>query len=189
MRMAERGYDWSIPACAGEPTVMLIRDDATGVYPRVCGGTPEPQPAPDPTPGLSPRVRGNLGDAGENQGRRGSIPACAGEPCSQPPFHSGHRVYPRVCGGTMAISPSVLDIQGLSPRVRGNRDAGLIAVAVARSIPACAGEPRPGSSPPHKPRVYPRVCGGTVCSPVSRLRVFGLSPRVRGNRPAAPVRQ
>ena len=31
-------------------------------------------------------------------------------------------------------------------------------------------------------RVYPRVCGGTMQWPALDVRVFGLSPRVRGNR-------
>ena len=29
----------SIPACAGEPTALTFTFTATGVYPRVCGGT------------------------------------------------------------------------------------------------------------------------------------------------------
>ena len=29
----------SIPACAGEPTVLLRSDGGEEVYPRVCGGT------------------------------------------------------------------------------------------------------------------------------------------------------
>ena len=32
--------------------------------------------------------------------------------------------------------------------------------------------------------VYPRVCGGTLCSTFVFFIVYGLSPRVRGNRVA-----
>ena len=35
----------SIPACAGEPVRLLTEDNARRVYPRVCGGTLQPQQA------------------------------------------------------------------------------------------------------------------------------------------------
>ena len=138
--------------------------------------------------GLSPRVRGNLQAPVPASVPRGSIPACAGEPTAVTPRATEKpTVYPRVCGGTPpsarvniagpGLSPRVrgnryrrrsgTGIDGLSPRVRGNRlllrvydttDTGGL-----RSIPACAGEPRP----PH--------------STLSRTTARGLSPRVRGN--------
>ena len=51
-----------------------------GVYPRVCGGTRSRNPSPTWGRGLSPRVRGNLVHRDTDEGNRGSIPACAGEP-------------------------------------------------------------------------------------------------------------
>ena len=48
------------------------------------------------------------------------------------------------------------------------------------SIPACAGEPSPPTSPPPRTPVYPRVCGGTQVTPQPLGRPCGLSPRVRG---------
>ena len=70
--------------------------------------------------GLSPRVRGNLGQPLARFGIVGSIPACAGEPyvIHQPLLRLA--VYPRVCGGTADIHPAATEQQGLSPRVRGN---------------------------------------------------------------------
>ena len=51
-----------------------------------------------------------------------------------------------------------------------------------RSIPACAGKPRPGEERPAGGQVDPRVCGETSsANSRSRLR-RGRSPRVRGNR-------
>ena len=50
---------------------------------------------------------------------------------------------------------------GLSPRVRGNHFPADHRDAQFGSIPACAGEPRAGNSLMSRPRVYPRVCGGT----------------------------
>ena len=51
----------------------------------------------------------------------------------------------------------------------------------ARSIPACAGEPRTRFITTTRGWVYPRVCGGTACWPLPTCRRPGLSPRVRGN--------
>ena len=51
-----------------------------------------------------------------------------------------------------------------------------------RSIPACAGEPRSPFRAECRPRVYPRVCGGTAFVSIRADFGQGLSPRVRGNR-------
>ncbi len=49
----------SIPACAGEPFVGLLRRKRERVYPRVCGGASRPGGGVSCGPGLSPRVRGS----------------------------------------------------------------------------------------------------------------------------------
>ena len=175
------GPEGSIPACAGEPWSGLRGPTPTTVYPRVCGGTAGLYDGTNFYWGLSPRVRGNRSSRPSAVPRRGSIPACAGEPrrCSR---SGGQReVYPRVCGGTPAGLTEPQQAQGLSPRVRGNRIRHLRATPAAGSIPACAGEPyaiqRPGSCA----RVYPRVCGGTANAFQLPYSGQGLSPRVRGN--------
>ena len=73
--------------------------------------------------------------------------------------------------------------EGLSPRVRGNRDGARRRPRERGSIPACAGEPRLGGGLVKELEVYPRVCGGT--GPMWRPAASGtgLSPRVRGNLP------
>ena len=110
-------------------------------------------------------LRGNPVEEDHQDDRRGSIPACAGEPSSARASRSPTRVYPRVCGGTALETYATYRDRGLSPRVRGNRRR------VRRRR-------RPGTT------VYPRVCGGP--SPRRRCgqreRWEGLSPRVRGNR-------
>ena len=75
------------------------------------------------------------------------IPACAGEP--SPLLLSGAAiwVYPRVCGGTASLNRRRIGVLGLSPRVRGNRLDTRLATTMARSIPACAGEPPPSLPP------------------------------------------
>ena len=182
-QLAQPGQDQrSIPACAGEPIHTLLvalwrgvyprvcggtgRDhtDSSGdtVYPRVCGGTGAICNPAFPTYGLSPRVRGNRDLYPVDCERRGSIPACAGEPALCVP----------ICIYTV----------GLSPRVRGNQADISAVLGVYRSIPACAGEPSRASQRSSPTAVYPRVCGGTFPAGKSRMRSEGLSPRVRGNR-------
>ena len=178
------GAAGSIPSCAGEPRRYSVPARSSGVYPRVCGGTSGPNIRPRAGSGLSPRVRGNpekriMGILG-----RRSIPACAGEPRPGPRAPGARKVYPRVCGGTLCFSRFAGYGGGLSPRVRGNPQAGHQGVGLAVSIPACAGEP-PGCRRCPGPRgVYPRVCGGTRCRPHRRGAWPGLSPRVRGNQRA-----
>ena len=110
----------SIPACAGEPISDICMSLSQPVYPRVCGGTFPPYPPNRPdwvyprvcggtalrrplsaaSYGLSPRVRGNPARQPKVVGRKGSIPACAGEPPVRASRSCDRRVYPRVCGGT-----------------------------------------------------------------------------------------
>ena len=71
--------------------------------------------------------------------------------------------------------------RGLSPRVRGNRGWGRLAWQSFGSIPACAGEPPTLPRGPAWRKVYPRVCGGTLCRALVPFSGGGLSPRVRGN--------
>ena len=175
----------SIPACAGEPGLAGRTASAGRVYPRVCGGTALARNAIKPIMGLSPRVRGNQHHFGAVEHHRGSIPACAGEPGPGVDPSGTQKVYPRVCGGTLDELAHYTHVRGLSPRVRGNLRGASAGPAPLGSIPACAGEPvigrlqahDPGSIPacagePRRPapgglfnRVYPRVCGGTPCSP------------------------
>ena len=136
----------SIPACAGEPLQPPPTVPLQSVYPRVCGGTD----------GIHGPALAQL--------RHGSIPACAGEPGKPNRPMRLVRVYPRVCGGTCQRPLHLPQKMGLSPRVRGNRQAVICPGWLTRSIPACAGEPGTGLTTGRRLKVYPRVCGGTVQS-------------------------
>ena len=92
-----------------------------------------------------------------------------------------------MCGGTAEADLTKVAPQGLSPRVRGNPGVSVSISMMLRSIPACAGEPMESSNERTIQKVYPRVCGGTVISTISRMRFFGLSPRVRGNLPCTEI--
>ena len=181
-------YPRSIPACAGEPRSIPACAGEPRVYPRVCGGTTTGTTRPTEAQGLSPRVRGNPSICGDPVCQIGSIPACAGEPGSNPAPPPAPEVYPRVCGGTATVADAQANRPGLSPRVRGNRWRPTTPCPPPRSIPACAGEPVAPSRFPLPFAVYPRVCGGTPATWISTSSVQGLSPRVRGNRhhPAGP---
>ena len=111
-----------------------------------------------------------------------SVPACAGEPGDARQQVHGHRVYPRVCGGTSLYALDDGDAVGLSPRVRGNPWSPHRHLLRGWSIPACAGEPRRRGDPASGGKVYPRVCGGTALYSLPSALTSGLSPRVRGNR-------
>ena len=117
----------SIPACAGEPSRMTVSRMKLLVYPRVCGGT----------------ACRCLCHAGPER----SIPACAGEPLSRLRIRGRYEVYPRVCGGTQPQGGPKRRPKGLSPRVRGNPGRPQSPMALARSIPACAGEPASPNCP------------------------------------------
>ena len=131
--------------------------------------------------GLSPRVRGNpLADVSTPR-RRGSIPACAGEPLAGMRTGGSWAVYPRVCGGTVSFISLSVRTWGLSPRVRGNLEESSKGDLGYRSIPACAGEPEARTTSTPISTVYPRVCGGTCGRRAHADSVWGLSPRVRGN--------
>ena len=153
----------SIPACAGEPVVLGLLSTAATVYPRVCGGTCYLLSSRIKSVGLSPRVRGNLPTPEVSHLTPRSIPACAGEPASVANGWDTSWVYPRVCGGTEQVGAADAVIGGLSPRVRGNPDPEPDHTRLARSIPACAGEPLSVMWCEFDFRVYPRVCGGTWC--------------------------
>ena len=170
----------SIPACAGETVIMVAQPVVQGVYPRVCGGNPPPARLPWGGCGLSPRVRGKPNAPLVAIPTLRSIPACAGETYPvhhDTPFPS---VYPRVCGGNIAMTASGVITAGLSPRVRGKPIHRPALPDRVRSIPACAGETTRRRRFSPRIRVYPRVCGGNRRFRRRAGSGQGLSPRVRG---------
>ncbi len=152
------------------------------VYPRVCGGTSS-QSSPRPSAkGLSPRVRGNRRAYPAESQRRGSIPACAGEPHQGQQGRGYQGGYPRGCGETLMLMALCTRLKGLSPRVRGNHHEMDVTIGAAGAIPAGAGKPSDSRSITHAPAGYPRGCGETVLWIPVVVESQGLSPRVRGNR-------
>ena len=166
---------------AGEPLEILDMETRRRVDPRVCGGAKGGMDENAHHRGRSPRVRGSLPVRNLPQIKRGSIPACAGEPVRPTDPDRSERVDPRVCGGAHVEIALDGTIGGRSPRVRGSLRRSVFIHNCRRSIPACAGEPRSAHLINSAVKVDPRVCGGA-------LRVFlvggsasGRSPRVRGS--------
>ena len=132
-----------IPACAGQPSLLLILGTCSRAYPRVCGATPWCVLLKVEDQGLSPRVRGNQGGFLMGHVFMGPIPACAGQPRTRPLVLPFWGAYPRVCGATRASILTILRRLGLSPRVRGNPRISFLRSWLAGPIPACAGQPLP----------------------------------------------
>ena len=181
-RLGCRVGDGSIPARAGEPVSGISLAIGHRVYPRTCGGTQFGICLGRSLWGLSPHVRGNRLGLDPLAGGRGSIPARAGEPGMDHWLRRHLRVYPRTCGGTWLVLAKRLDMQGLSPHVRGNPAFGAHCQNDIGSIPARAGEPASGVVSGHPQGVYPRTCGGTYSVLDFLIYCQGLSPHVRGNR-------
>ena len=171
----------TIPACTGEPAAVGSALEDFGDYPRVYGGTGQAFQKSTQQGQLSPRVRGNRPTHHGITNHRRTIPACTGEPRPGPPAAGAAPDYPRVYGGTEGWHELYRIREGLSPRVRGNRQHGQRLADEGWTIPACTGEPRQGPVSAQRPQDYPRVYGGTTPQPCWRRRPKGLSPRVRGN--------
>ena len=176
-----------IPAQAGEPCRGFRGGDWPRAYPRAGGGTLFTLGIMRSCRGLSPRRRGNRLHTGMNSAREGPIPAQAGEPVERTPGNPSVRAYPRAGGGTMMASASRQDVQGLSPRRRGNLSDATSVDQVQGPIPAQAGEPGLRRSTRPRGGAYPRAGGGTVQVSWRMVTLWGLSPRRRGNHPGAFV--
>ena len=172
---------WSIPAPAGEPPGCRAIRAMRPVYPRACGGTVWRSSTTSATDGLSPRLRGNRRQSADVGAIGRSIPAPAGEPRARFVPKQLRWVYPRACGGTQTARIVKYQLLGLSPRLRGNREAQEDTATEQRSIPAPAGEPASPVRSTVAPGVYPRACGGTANACSSTACSCGLSPRLRGN--------
>ena len=140
---ASTGDFGSIPAPAGEPSLIAIPACGAAVYPRACGGTASGRGGASALAGLSPRLRGNPLCATDSRCEAGSIPAPAGEPFPFVAHMDDAVVYPRACGGTSPSAPTTSMLNGLSPRLRGNHRRPSRSQRRHRSIPAPAGEPLP----------------------------------------------
>ena len=181
--MQPRAIMWprSIPACAGAPGASTIPGKPQRVYPRLRGGTPQQLQRRLTIHGLSPLARGHHALIANGGTGRGSIPACAGAPCSIGPPQGVIKVYPRLRGGTFNVRLNVAKAVGLSPLARGHPVCPRACGSVSGSIPACAGAPCSIGPPQGVIKVYPRLRGGTFLEANPNHHNQGLSPLARGH--------
>ncbi len=150
------------------------------VYPRVYGATKQQAKLEIQQRGLSPCVRGYLGQDEDVTVYMGSIPVCTGLPPADALRPYSGWVYPRVYGATKIVSYVPSSVKGLSPCVRGYRVFRRRVPGDRGSIPVCTGLPGPDHRRSAAWRVYPRVYGATMHWPVYICGCMGLSPCVRG---------
>ena len=92
------------------------------------------------------------------------------------------KVYPRGCGAADDVIKAVVNIVGLSPRVRGSLSCYWVRNRVSGSIPAGAGQPGTTIKAGMEKSVYPRGCGAAIEGMIFLTMRCGLSPRVRGSQ-------
>ncbi len=135
---------------------------------------------PDWTRGSSPRVRGTHARGHGIIGRRGIIPACAGNTRSFLINSVCYRDHPRVCGEHDLRGLFAGLVQGSSPRVRGTHAARRVPVQTGGIIPACAGNTCRPLTIVLRCWDHPRVCGEHKFKDDAARDAWGSSPRVRG---------
>ena len=169
-----------IPAYAGNTRWMIPPVRARGDHPRVCGEHCGEHSASFGVLGSSPRMRGTHSRCRRAANVTGIIPAYAGNTMMTPRLTTATWDHPRVCGEHDPLVPSVCDVLGSSPRMRGTPFV-VIAVTVWRGIiPAYAGNTLPVLPNPFSPRDHPRVCGEHGEIDVCMAGNMGSSPRMRG---------
>ncbi len=178
----ERSLVGSIPACAGQPRRNQAAPRRLKVDPRVCGAAALGCANAERRAGRSPRVRGSRLLPEPAWSARGSIPACAGQPCERCSESQTPRVDPRVCGAASTTTGRSGGIWGRSPRVRGSPRETRRADRGCGSIPACAGQPIAIERIRSAVWVDPRVCGAARALTIEQVTDGGRSPRVRGSR-------
>ena len=153
---ARSASKWIIPAYAGNTICRFRSNRDRRDHPRVCG---EHSTTPVVTPkqqGSSPRMRGTHRISTLSVGRRGIIPAYAGNTMDPACIPGVLRDHPRVCGEHIDAEPVAKRRKGSSPRMRGTRPSARPCAHYCGIIPAYAGNTahpfhggyrRPGSSP------------------------------------------
>ena len=145
-----------IPAYAGNTCSRRQLRPCRRDHPRVCGEHPSLKPYSASFAGSSPRMRGTHRISTLSVGRRGIIPAYAGNTMDPACIPGVLRDHPRVCGEHIDAEPVAKRRKGSSPRMRGTRPSARPCAHYCGIIPAYAGNTahpfhggyrRPGSSP------------------------------------------
>ena len=170
----------SIPAPAGKTPALRGHRDQRGVHPRACGENVHPVRGDPGRGGPSPRLRGKLVEAVQQEAHERSIPAPAGKTPRRLRGEAGARVHPRACGENQERWLRAPTGEGPSPRLRGKRCWPPPSTPPRRSIPAPAGKTRSTGSATGPESVHPRACGENIMRGRASSQICGPSPRLRG---------
>ena len=175
--------------CRKSPCRLEITADSRGLasgfsclgdHPRVCGEHEQCAPPVVVLVGSSPRMRGTLRRAFRKFRRLGIIPAYAGNTMMTPRLTTATWDHPRVCGEHDPLVPSVCDVLGSSPRMRGTLGRRVVGLCLVGIIPAYAGNTTARNASTKAKRDHPRVCGEHSRRGSAGLSFGGSSPRMRG---------
>ena len=133
-------------------------------------------------------MRGTLRRAFRTFRRLGIIPAYAGNTMMTPRLTTATWDHPRVCGEHDPLVPSVCDVLGSSPRMRGTLGRRVVGLCLVGIIPAYAGNTTARNASTKAKRDHPRVCGEHSRRGSAGLSFGGSSPRMRGTRNINPRR-
>ena len=118
-----------------------------------------------------------------NLTKKGITPACAGKRFPAQLGPSAHQDHPRVCGEKTALQPTIDNLVGSPPRVRGKAISLPVSVVVVGITPACAGKSSCRDDIACVGRDHPRVCGEKMAGDGDLTAETGSPPRVRGKVP------
>ena len=178
-RRQKRGI---IPALAGNTVFGGFDLVGGGDHPRACGEHMTSSPSKGEHMGSSPRLRGTLLSRARRVGRKGIIPALAGNTNRACIRNAVAWDHPRACGEHWSTVVVASTIWGSSPRLRGTPIRAKPAVHPAGIIPALAGNTAFAWLPSARTRDHPRACGEHHSGAGELTHLRGSSPRLRGTR-------
>ena len=158
-----------------------------GDHPRVCGEHEQCAPPVVVLVGSSPRMRGTLRRAFRKFRRLGIIPAYAGNTMMTPRLTTATWDHPRVCGEHDPLVPSVCDVLGSSPRMRGTLGRRVVGLCLVGIIPAYAGNTTARNASTKAKRDHPRICGEHFAWDSTTDFDSGSSPHMRGTHPTLDI--
>ena len=134
-------------------------------------------------------MRGKANPGNESKSDEGITPAYAGKSRCACTRARSARVHPRVCGEKSTVYPTMLQIEGSPPHVRGKdfhvrnglRFAGITPAYAGKRLHRRAGGTHPGD--------HPRMCGEKGAGIKLSIASMGSPPHMRGKDPVLHLRQ
>ena len=188
MRSVRPYFFGIIPAHAGLTFYCYNAKAPPRDHPRACGAHQIRVAERDAFKGSSPRMRGSLHMFSFPLKQKGIIPAHAGLTARLLASGDPCRDHPRACGAHVERPALMQRPSGSSPRMRGSLGSRAVMRAERGIIPAHAGLTNVERHCGRRYGDHPRACGAHIHNGDARLDVVGSSPRMRGSRPSAGIR-